>query len=159
VIRKNSQESWGFTVKPTIQTLSEILLHKNIRPSQQRIKVLEYLMTHHNHPSVEMIYNQLIHEIPTLSKATVYNTLNLFIEAGLARVLDIAENEARYDILMETHGHFKCVACGTIHNFRIEEKAFESEDLSDFVIHDRNVYFKGLCPKCSKNEADKNTEK
>ncbi|MZQ96363.1 MAG: transcriptional repressor [Acidaminobacter sp.] len=124
-------------------------VHK-VRPSQQRLMILEYLLTHHNHPSVDMIYNELLIKVPTLSRATVYNTLNLFLKAGLVRVLDIVENEARYDILTDFHGHFKCNTCGEIFNFRVIDEALVSEELKGFGIDDKNVYFKGTCPKCLK---------
>ena len=112
--------------------------------------ILEYLLTHHNHPSVDMIYNELLNSVPTLSRATVYNTLNLFLKAGLVKVLDIVENEARYDILTDFHGHFKCNTCGSIYNFCVNDGALASEALKGFAIDDRNVYFKGICPSCLK---------
>lgn len=124
------------------------LLKKNIKPSYQRIKIMEYLIEKNNHPTVEMIYNQLVQEIPTLSKTTVYNTLNLFIEKDLARLLTIEDNEARYDSILANHGHFKCQSCGEIHDFPIEIDDFIPDNLQGFEIADKNVYFKGLCPKC-----------
>jgi len=137
---------------PTVQQLTTILSNHKVRPSQQRLMILEYLLIHHNHPSVDMIYNELLVRVPTLSKATVYNTLNLFLQAGLVKVLDIVENESRYDIITDFHGHFKCDACGSIYNFQVSEKALVSDELSGFAINNMNVYFKGICPNCLKNQ-------
>lgn len=95
-----------------------------------------------------MIYNHLVKEIPTLSKTTVYNTLNLFIEKGLVRPLTIEDNEARYDTIISNHGHFKCQSCGEIYDFPVEIDDFVPDKLQGFEIADKNVYFKGLCPKC-----------
>ena len=50
----------------------------SIKPSFQRILILKYLIEMKNHPSVEIIFKHLMNDIPTLSKTTVYNTLNLF---------------------------------------------------------------------------------
>ena len=64
-------------MKSSIKDISDTLLEKNIRPSHQRIKVMEFLLKNKIHPTVDYIYNELHEEIPTLSKTTVYNTLNL----------------------------------------------------------------------------------
>ncbi len=136
---------------PLSKDLATTLANKNIRPSIQRIKVLEYLMENPCHPTVEQIYKLLQSDIPTLSKTTIYNTLNIFLEAGLVKVLNIENNETRYDIITETHGHFKCEECSTIYNFGINSDSIESEDLIGFKVVNKNVYFKGSCPKCLLN--------
>jgi Fur family transcriptional regulator, peroxide stress response regulator len=72
------------------------------------------------------------------------------------QVLTIEENETRYDIITEIHGHFKCEECGSIFNFSIEFDLVDTKELAGFKVFDRNVYFKGVCPKClssiNKNE-------
>ena len=97
-----------------IENIGEYLKCHSIKPSYQRMKVFQYLYEERNHPTVDMIYKALCTEIPTLSKTTVYNTLNLFIEKEIANVIVIEENETRYDIDMSIHGHFKCEQCGKI---------------------------------------------
>jgi len=94
----------------------------------------------------------LLKEIPSLSKTTVYNTLNSFVEAHLVRVITIEDNETRYDIVMENHGHFKCESCGGIYNFSVNIDSLEYDELNDFVISKRDVYFKGVCSKCLLNK-------
>ena len=130
------------------QDLSTELGNRNIRPSHQRIKVLEYLTNNQCHPTVDQIFKDLQSEIPTLSKATIYNTLKLFLEAGLVRALNIEDNETRYDIITEAHGHFKCEECCTIYNFQIDIDSIAAEELTGFKVVDKSVYFKGVCQKC-----------
>lgn len=137
-------------MKTTVASLSFELSSRGIRPSQQRIKILGYLKANHCHPTVDQIYTALQPEIPTLSRTTVYNTLNEFIRNGLVRAISIEENEARYDIVVHDHGHFKCESCGVIFNFNVNIEQLASGDLKDFRILDRNVYFKGICPACQK---------
>ena len=137
---------------PYIQELQQ----RNIAPSYQRIMIFKYLTENQNHPTVEQIYGALRASMPTLSKATVYNTLNLFIESGLVRVLSIEDNETRYDVMVQNHGHFKCSYCGNIINFAVNIDRFMTEDLQGFQITQKNVYFYGICPNCrAKAEIEK----
>lgn len=138
--------------------ITEVLLKNNIKPSYQRIKVLEYIVERRNHPTVDEIYNELVKDIPTLSKTTVYNSLDIFIEAKLVKVVFSEDNEARYDIAIPNHGHFKCQCCNTVYDFSIDTNNLYSNDLNDFKINEKNVYFKGICPKClCDNKTNKNT--
>jgi Fe2+ or Zn2+ uptake regulation protein len=132
----------------SIKDISKMLSEKDIRPSHQRIKILEYLLENKQHPTVDMIYNELHEEIPTLSKTTVYNTLSLFNEAKLVRILSIDDNEARYDIDIENHGHFICKKCGDIHDFEINLDSLVKDNLDEFEINEKHIYFNGICPKC-----------
>ena len=63
----------------------EYLLKYDIKPSVQRMAIMDYLMSHRIHPSADEIYNALYPTIPTLSKTTIYNTMKLFVEQGAVR--------------------------------------------------------------------------
>lgn len=134
------------------ENLIDELKSKKIRLSHQRLKVLEYLTTNYNHPTADQIYNGLHDEVPTLSKTTVYNTLNSLIDAGLVRAVNIEDNEVRYDINTHNHGHFKCESCGNIYDFDVDIDSFEANQLCGFEINDKNVFFKGTCKSCLINE-------
>lgn len=138
-------------MKPMFNDLSTKLRKRKIHPSYQRIKVLEYLNKNQCHPTVDQIFKDLQREIPTLSKTTIYNTLNLFLETGLIRAVNIEDHETRYDIITENHGHFKCESCGKIFNFWIDFHSLKAEELTGYKVIDRNVYFKGICPGCLSN--------
>lgn len=125
------------------------LKNRNIRISHQRLKILEYLINNKCHPTVEQIYLSLNKDMPTLSKTTIYSTLNTLIDAGIVRAINIEEYETRYDITTENHGHFKCESCGEIYDFNIDMNLLDTKDLKNFKVNDENVYFKGLCPKCT----------
>lgn len=134
-----------------IESIGEYLKNNGIKPSYQRIKIFQYLVEKKNHPTVDMIYKALCSEIPTLSKTTVYNTLNLFIEKKIVNVIVIEENETRYDSVMGVHGHFKCEKCGRIFDVNINEGAIEEKALKDFEIKEQHYYFKGICKDCANN--------
>ena len=80
-----------------IGKVDEYLSSKGIKPSYQRIKVFDYLLNNKTHPTVDNIHQELVGEIPTLSKTTVYNTLKLFQEKGIVLIINIEDNETRFD--------------------------------------------------------------
>ena len=97
------------------------LLEHNIKPSMQRIAIMEYLMEHPIHPSADDIYTALSPSMPTLSKTTVYNTLKLFSEQGAALMLTIDEKNTNFDADTSVHSHFLCRYCGHIYDLKSPE--------------------------------------
>lgn len=136
-------------MKSTQQYLS---VH-GIKPSVQRIAIMEYLFKHHTHPTVDEIYTELLPQIPTLSKTTVYNTLKLFVQQGTAMQIDIDKKNARFDSVMETHGHFRCKACGCIIDIPLPEIHHLLPQNTDFSIDEAYVNVKGLCAECKSRQS------
>jgi len=135
----------------TINRLKKTLIEKEISPSIQRIKVYEYLLSHRNHPSVDMIYEGIKDEIPTLSKTTVYNILKLFIEKNLVKAITIEGNELRFDAYIKPHIHFKCEKCGNIYDFEMEDEIYNKKEIDGNKILECNIYLSGICKNCLKN--------
>lgn len=135
-----------------IKDLSQYLKDHGIKPSFHRIKTLEYLNTHHNHPTVDMIYNKLIKEVPTLSKTTIYNTLTLFLEHGIIMALSIEGTEIKYDLNSHPHLHFKCLKCGRIFDIILNEEIsfLDRKSLNGHQVKECQVNYKGICKECIK---------
>jgi Fur family ferric uptake transcriptional regulator/Fur family peroxide stress response transcriptional regulator len=94
-------------------------------------------------------------KMPTLSKTTVYNTLNLFVEKGAALMLVIDEKNARYDADISGHAHFICKNCGKVHDiFNLNPEYFRLPDLPQFNIDKVEISYKGICKEC--NDQHKN---
>ncbi|MDC7220631.1 MAG: Fur family transcriptional regulator [Spirochaetales bacterium] len=127
----------------------KILEEKGIRATQQRLAVYQYLSSHKNHPTVEMIYSSLHPEMPSLSKTTLYNTLKLFSEKQLALALTIDGDEVRFDGDTSDHGHCKCRRCGKVFDFPLS-----SADMGTlpegFRRESSHVYVWGICGDCRK---------
>ena len=138
-----------------VENVGEYLKENGIEPSYQRMKIYEFLLHNKIHPTVDTIYKALNKEIPTLSKTTVYNTLNLFVEKNIVNVLVIEENETRYDAYLKLHGHFKCEKCGNIYDIEVESDTLDFAELEGYDIKEKHIYFKGVCRHCSE-EALKN---
>jgi Fe2+ or Zn2+ uptake regulation protein len=131
------------------QNIGKKISEAGIKPSLQRIKIYEFLLKNNIHPTVDFIYNQLVNDIPTLSKTTVYNTLKLFEKQGLIINLIIDENEIRYDAMKNIHGHFKCDKCGKIYDFEYNHMQLEFLGLNHFNILKTELNLKGTCPECN----------
>lgn len=127
------------------------LLEYEIRPSAQRIAIMEYLLSHRTHPTSDEIFEDLRHEIPTLSKTTVYNTLKYFTEKGAVLNLSIDERNARFDGYTHEHAHFLCEKCGHVSDLEVETSPKVSMS-AGMVVNDMQVYLRGVCPECVKKE-------
>lgn len=130
------------------KNIEQFLKLHDIKPSHHRMRVYEYLVTNRNHPSVDVIFQELVKEIPTLSRTTLYNTLNLFVEKGIVTPITIAENELRYDADTSVHGHLRCNRCGQIFDIWLDAASLDLKGTEGFKIEESHIYFKGLCPKC-----------
>lgn len=136
----------------------DYLLSYNIKPSVQRIAIMDYLLEHRTHPSIDEIYLALCDDMPTLSKTTVYNTLKLFVEHGAAQMLTIMEKNTNYDGDVSLHAHFLCKKCGKIFDLpaRAEEERVAKFGEDGFRVEEVHQYYKGICPECAEEDKDLN---
>jgi Fur family transcriptional regulator, peroxide stress response regulator len=124
----------------------------SIKPSVQRSAVMDFLLKNRIHPTIDEIYLALSPDMPTLSKTTVYNTLDLFVERGAVRALAIDERNARYDVDVSAHGHFMCKNCGKVHDiFNLNSNMFMIPETDDFKIHSVEISYFGVCNTCQAN--------
>lgn len=84
----------------------DILEQAGIQPSAQRVAVAEYVLVTEDHPSADQVWARVKQTFPVLSRATVYNTLNLFVEKGLLRELVLSEGKVVFDPKLSPHHHF-----------------------------------------------------
>lgn len=129
-----------------------------IRPSAQRIAVMEYLLTHLTHPTADEIYLALHPQLPTLSKTTVYNCLQGFVTHGAALAINLEDHQIRYDGTLEEHGHFLCLRCGAFFDVPLKlPQALKSP--AGVVVYDIQLNYKGLCFHCLElNEKETNNQ-
>lgn len=131
-----------------MEDLIKILQSRNIHPSHQRIKILEILEKNEDHMNVNMIYEELLKEIPTISKTTVYNTLSTFAEKGLVHCLTITPEEMRYDYRANPHHHLLCTRCGRIIDVDVQCRYADTMEIDGHCIEEIQGYFKGICREC-----------
>lgn len=128
-------------------------MNHGVHPSMQRIAIMKYLMEHRTHPTVDTIYTDLLATIPTLSRTTVYNTLELFCEKNVAMPLTIDKRNVRYDGCVTPHAHFMCRSCGRVFDVELNEHVrAHLYDSDRFVIEKVELNSTGLCPECASKE-------
>ena len=128
----------------------DYLLSFNVKPSVQRLAIMDYLLTHRTHPSIEEIYLALCDDIPTLSKTTVYNTLKLFVEHGAAQMLTIDEHNVCFDGDLSLHAHFLCKSCNKIFDLPApkEDELITKIQNEGVQVEATHYYYRGICPSC-----------
>ncbi len=124
-----------------------LLAARGLRASHQRLVILDYLLRHDTHPTVDRVHADLSPLIPTLSKTTVYNTLKALVTGGLVTEITIGSGEARYDVRDQSHAHLRCAGCGGVFDIPLRV-APEADIPAGFVVTDANVTLRGFCPDC-----------
>ena len=134
----------------------EYLMKFGIRPSVQRIAVMNYLLTHRTHPTVDEIYHALTQEIPTLSRTTVYNTLHLLCKHGAVLALCIDGINAHFDGYTHPHAHFMCSHCGKVYDVDLDDASFveRNSPRNAARVTDAQLYYKGICADCEAKKSN-----
>ena len=121
-----------------------LLLRHGIQPSAQRVAVADYVLFTDEHPSADRVFNTVRKSLPVLSRATVYNTLNLFVKEGLLRELVLAEGNVVFDPKLERHPHFVDETSGRIYDVpweALEVKKIAA--LEDYDVDEYQVVLRG----------------
>ena len=121
------------------------LKQHGIQPSAQRVAIAAYVLHTDEHPSADLVWKRVQERLPYVSRATVYNTLNLFVEKGLLRSLSLADESVVFDPKTERHHHFIDEETGEIHDVPWEKvQVCNVEALRGFEIHDYQVVIRGV---------------
>ena len=134
----------------------EYLRGHSLKLTPQRRRIFERSFATHDHFSAETLLRWLEQEDgPTVSRATVYRTLDLLVKGGFLGALDTGSGELVYEHILghDHHDHMICVSCGRIEEFhdeRIEELQREAAEKKGFVIQDHEHRLMGLCRGCAR---------
>lgn len=119
----------------------------------QRHAILEYLLDSMNHPTADDIYKALEDRFPSMSVATVYNNLRVFIDSGLVRELTYGDDSSRFDSDMSNHYHAICEQCGVIVDFDyppLHEVENAAARETGFQVRGHRLEVHGICPSCAR---------
>jgi Fe2+ or Zn2+ uptake regulation protein len=130
----------------------ELLKQHDLKITPQRLEILKYLDKNRIHPTANEIYSALKKKNPSLSKTTVYNSLDVLIKHNIIHEVNISKSESRYDFKMEMHHHFLCNNCGKIIDIEVECPFLGKMMNSEHKIEEVHGYFKGICKECMQKE-------
>lgn len=102
-----------------------LLREHGVTPTQQRVEIGQLLFAEPQHFSAEQLLERLNAAGGHVSKATVYNTLNLFVQKGLIREVVVDPNRLFYDSNLEPHHHFFHVDSGALEDVPAEQVGIE----------------------------------
>lgn len=134
-----------------VEQALEKLKGTGVRMTPQRQAILSYLMNTKSHPTADEIYRALESTFPSMSVATVYNNLKVFVESGLVRELTFGDASSRYDADLTDHYHAICGSCGKIVDFHhppIAEVENTAAEATGFIVNGHRVEVHGTCPEC-----------
>lgn len=127
-------------------------MEKKLRYSHQREMIYQYLLSTKEHPSAEMIYNDLREEIQGLSLGTVYRNLKLLEELGKVRRVASFQNAERYDAICGDHVHFLCTGCGRVSDVMDADSDTLRNSIplkNGYRIAKFDLTLTGQCPECA----------
>ncbi|GBE40393.1 peroxide operon regulator [bacterium BMS3Bbin09] len=124
-------------------------LHIKLTP--QRLAILSYLNGNTSHPSAEDIYKAVQGQFPTMSFATVYNTLEALKNKGSVQELKIDHAKKRYDPDSTIHHHLICNKCKNIIDIHKDFNLSLPDEMTEgFDVLGNSIEFYGICSKCNK---------
>jgi Fur family ferric uptake transcriptional regulator len=129
------------------------LAERQLRVTRERLAILDEIFTTHHHLEVEELYQRLVAKQESVSRATLYRTLDLLVESGLVRRTRFDSDTFKYEPSygLEHHDHMVCQRCGKVIEFvsreieRLQQLACETHD---FEPRSHRLVILGTCREC-----------
>jgi Fur family peroxide stress response transcriptional regulator len=138
--------------------LRRALGQKGQRFTGQRAAVFRHLKSTDQHPSAEDVHRGVRQDIPGISIATIYKSLETLVGCGLVRKLSSVDGPARYDGRTDPHHHARCLTCGSVIDVAGElppetVTRLEADAETRFRVTGYRLEWVGYCPECPPEDA------
>ncbi len=143
-------------VECKVENFIERCREEKFKVTPQRIEIFRALAATDEHPGVDEVYNRVRPQLPSVSKDTVYRTLALFEDIGVAIKVEQLCERVRYDADTAEHQHFLCERCGKIKDFQFRGvmELFAKGKLEEVgEVHSIVLQLRGICNECLAAEA------
>ena len=135
----------------------QYLKKKGMLRSKQREKILDIFLKTEEHPTIDDLYNLVRKKDPKIGLATIYRTMEVICDAGLARKVDFGDGNKRYEhkYKHQHHHHLVCLKCGKvieIASSKLEEIQRQLAKKHDFTITRDTMKIFGTCRTCKRKE-------
>jgi Fur family ferric uptake transcriptional regulator len=145
-------------MKDPYAIFTDFIGRKKLKMTPQRRQILDVFLAEEGHVTSEELYQKVKPAYPSIGQATVYRTLKLLADSGLAKAVEFGDGAVRYEILygQSHHDHLICEQCGV--NVEVVDPAIErlQEEVAKrhgFKLTAHKLYLYGLCPNCRKKNA------
>ncbi|MDW7708950.1 MAG: Fur family transcriptional regulator [Deferrisomatales bacterium] len=151
--RRKVEDASSQRVADARARLAAYLKQKGLRATRQRDVVLDTFLREGAHVSVDELCGRIRRTNPSIGHATVYRSMSLFVEAGIAKERRFHEGRVRYEAGMDVghHDHLVCLACGGIQEFEdptIEKLQQDIAGRRGFRVTYHRLELYGLCADC-----------
>ncbi len=132
--------------------LREALEASGHRFTEQRAAVYRFLSSTTTHPNADEVFQEVRSQVPGISLATVYKSLETLVGCGLAAKLTYSDGSARYDGRTDPHHHVRCLSCGKVRDvpgyLPGRDLASLGQGLDDFSLVGYRLELTGFCKEC-----------
>lgn len=136
--------------------LTEYLRVRNLRKTPERFAILDKIATMNRHFDIEMLYEAIGADGFHVSRATLYNTMELFSDCGIVRRHQFGTQPAQYEVVsgISNHLHLICRQCGRIKEVKDPElvKFINTRHYSAFQNSYFSLYIYGACNTCMRRD-------
>jgi Fe2+ or Zn2+ uptake regulation protein len=135
-----------------VPELSDLLRERGMRVTSQRLLIERALRDHGGHLTAEQVHELVDPSLPGVTQQTVYSTLALLTELGVARRVAAPGGSARFEARVDDHHHMLCQSCGAIEDIDARVpvgRAVGAARDTGFVPESASVTVVGLCAACA----------
>ena len=134
------------------QDHAETLREVGLVPTIQRLAILDWLSKSDQHPTADQVLVAVRKKFPSISRATVYNTLDALTKAGTILRLNVDPVVARYDGDLDPHAHFRCRVCGKVYDIATTDGMPIDVSADGHLVESICTYAYGVCGSCLEKE-------
>lgn len=138
------------------QIFTEYLKSHSLRKTPERFAILDKIYSIDGHFNIEQLYEYMIEDKYPVSRATLYNNIDLLLDAKLLIRHHINNNMAQYEKSYNNgaHNHFICSICGKVREFSDQgiTRAIQAKKMSNFRQSHYSLYIYGICSKCEQKQ-------
>ena len=140
-----------------MKKMMDLCKELGLKQTPQRLAILNLIIDKPGtHLSAEDIFSKVKEDFPTISQATVYNTLDVLTKKGRLVEITINPRKKHYESNLNPHHHVICTSCGKIGDVWDEEliNNLPASDVGDFEIQGWHINFSGICKECGLKEGN-----